>query len=43
MFDPWSLFLSWAAKKGFDSLFSKVTTWFRNPTARGVLTRIIHD
>jgi hypothetical protein len=37
MFDPWSAFMSWAAKKGFDKLYSKVTAWFDNPTARGVL------
>lgn len=37
MFDPWSAFMSWAAKKGFDKLYSNVTAWFQKPTARGVL------
>src|SRR3979490_1604379 len=25
MLDPWSAFMSWAAKKGFDKLYSKMT------------------
>lgn len=37
MFDPWSAFMSWAAKKGFDKLYSKTTSWFNKPNARGVL------
>jgi hypothetical protein len=37
VFDPWSAFMSWSAKKGFDELYSKVTAWFRKPIARGVL------
>lgn len=37
MFDPWSAFMSWAAKKGFDKLYSQITAWFSKPTARSVL------
>src|SRR5262245_52643254 len=29
--------MSWAAKKGFDTLYSKVTAWFQKPAARNVL------
>ena len=37
MFDLSSAFMSWSAKKGLDKLYSKITAWFKNPTARGVL------
>jgi hypothetical protein len=37
MFDPWSAFMSWAAKKGFDKLYSQITSWFNKSNARGVL------
>lgn len=37
MFDPWSAFMSWAAKRGFDKLYSNVTGWFSEPAERGVL------
>src|SRR5947207_3199259 len=37
MFNPLDLFLSWAAKKGFDSVYGKVVTWFRRESPKGVL------
>ena len=37
MFDPWSAFMSWAAKRGFDQIYSRVAAWFTKPDARSVL------